>query len=257
MGINSGLSFIQLVAIGFTLAGGGLLQGSIGFGFGLFVMPLLLLFTDLSLPNAMAIMAAAVLFQSLMSIYHLRHHGDWKPLIPLMVIAALSLQLGVWILSYFEGVSKDIIRQAVGWTLMAILILFWVWKVKPKERVHPIWGIFALILSGLVSGAVGMGGPFVVLWVMAHQWSNKKTRVTLMALTASIVPLQIGLLALQFGTQVLHYSVLGFLSIPLVFVGTAFGLWLGNRIPMVRLRQISLGLLFLVAIASIFQPWRH
>src|SRR5512136_301162 len=98
MWMNSDLSLSQLMAIGLTLAAGSLLQSGVGFGFGLLVMPLLLLLTDLSVPNAIALMPSAVLLQSVLSIYHFSHHAEWRKLLPLMIISILSLQLGVWTL---------------------------------------------------------------------------------------------------------------------------------------------------------------
>lgn len=127
--------------------------------------------------------------------------------------------------------------------------------MQPRERVHALWGVLAVFLGGLVSGFVGMGGPFVVLWVMAHRWSNHKSRVTILAIIAAMVPFQVGFLTWQFGTQVLRFSALGLIFLPLVLASTAGGLWIGNRIPKARLRQMAMGLLFLIAAVSISQPW--
>ena len=41
----------------------------------------------------------------------------------------------------------------------------------------------------------------------------------------------------------------------MVFASTALGPSIGNRIPKARLRQLSMGLLFLIAAVSICQPW--
>jgi len=70
-----------------------------------------------------------------------------------------------------------------------------------------------------------------------------------------MVPFQAGFLAWQFGTQVLRFSALGLIFLPLVLASTAGGLWIGNRIPKARLRQVAMGLLFLIAAVSISQPW--
>lgn len=247
--------YLQFLAIGLILAAGSLLQSSIGFGFGLLVMPLLLLLSDLSVSNAIGLMAAAGLLQAITSVYHLRNYADWKMLLPLTAVAAVSLLVGVWMLHYLEAVDKEVIRQIVGSIQMAILIVFFSWKMQPRERVHALWGVLAAFLSGLVSGFVGMGGPFVVLWVMAHRWSNQKSRVTILAIIAAMVPFQVGFLAWQFGTQVLRFSALGLIFLPLVLASTAGGLWIGNRIPKARLRQVAMGLLFLIAAVSISQPW--
>jgi hypothetical protein len=46
------VEFTEIVAIALTLGGGSLLQSAVGFGFGLFVVPLLLLITDLAIFNS-------------------------------------------------------------------------------------------------------------------------------------------------------------------------------------------------------------
>jgi uncharacterized membrane protein YfcA len=248
------LNFAQLIGIGLTLAAGSLLQSSVGFGFGLLVMPLLLLLADLSVPNAIGLMAAAALLQALISVYHLKRHADWRLLIPLILVGAVFLLLGVYMLHYMEGLDRDIVKQIVGSIQMVILILFWSWKVRLREHIHPFWGVIAVSLGGLVSGFVGMGGPFIVLWVMAHSWSNQKTRVTTLAIFAAMIPFQIAFLAWQFGAQVLHFSILGLLFVPMVLASTAGGLWIGSKISKARLRQLAMGLLFLIAAVSISQP---
>jgi len=133
----------EIVAIALTLGAGSLLQSAVGFGFGLFVVPLLLLITDLAIYNTIGLMAAAGLTQSVVSVFHLRRH----------------------------------------------------------------------------------------------------------------IPFQIGFLTWQFGTQVLQFTLIGFLYLPLVLAGTAVGLWIGGRIPTKQLRQLMIGILFLVAAISILRPW--
>jgi len=253
MGVR--VEITEIVAIALTLGGGSLLQSGVGFGFGLFVVPLLLLITDLTIYNTIGLMAAAGLIQSVVSVYHLRSHVEWKALLPLMVIGLIGLQLGVWLQSAIAGLDKTTIRQIIGAMQLATLLAFLLLKVEPQDRIHVLWGIAALFLGGLITGCAAMGGPFIVLWAVAHRWSNFKTRATILALIASMVPFQIGFLTWQFGTQVLQFTLIGFLYLPLVLAGTAVGLWIGGRIPTKQLRQLMIGILFVVAGISILRPW--
>ena len=77
-------------------------------------------------------------------------------------------------------------------------------KVEPQDRVHVLWGIAALLLGGVIAGCAGMGGPFIVLWVAAHRWSNFKMRATILTLIASMIPFQIGFL-----TQFISHRLAG------------------------------------------------
>ena len=249
------MEITEIVAIALTLGGGSLLQSAVGFGFGLFVVPLLLLITDLAIYNTIGLMAAAGLTQSAVSVFHLRRHIDWKALLPLMVVGIIGLQLGVWLQHALAGLDKTSVRQIVGAIQLATLLAFLLMKVEPQDRIHVLWGIAALLLGGVIAGCAGMGGPFIVLWVAAHRWSSFKMRATILALIASMIPFQIGFLTWQFGTQVLQFTLIGFLYLPLVLAGTAVGLWIGGRIPTKQLRQLMIGILFLVAGISILQPW--
>ena len=249
------MNYAEIVAIALTLGGGSLLQSGVGFGFGLFVVPLLLLITDLTLYNTIGLMAAAGLTQSVVSVYYLRRHVDWKALLPLMVVGLIGLQLGVWLQSVIAGMDKTTIRQIVGAVQLATLLVFLLLKVEPQDRIHALWGIAAFFLGGLVSGCAGMGGPFIVLWVVAHRWSNFKARATILAFVASMVPFQIGFLTWQFGAQGLQFTMIGFLYLPLVLAATTIGLWIGGRIPTKQLRQLMIGILFFIAAVSILQPW--
>jgi uncharacterized membrane protein YfcA len=249
------LEVAEIVAIALTLGGGSLLQSSVGFGFGLFVVPLLLLITNLTLYNTIGLMAAAGLIQSVVSVYHLRRHVDWKALLPLMIVGIIGLQMGVWLQGAIAGMDKTTIRQIVGAIQLATLLAFLLLKVEPRDRIHVLWGLAALFLGGLISGCAGMGGPFIVLWAVAQRWSNFKARATILALIASMVPFQIGFLIWQFGSQVWHFALIGFLYVPVVLAGTAGGLWIGGRIPTKQLRQLMIGILFLIATLSVLQPW--
>jgi len=252
--LGARVEITEIVAIALTLGGGSLLQSAVGFGFGLFVVPLLLLITDLSIYNTIGLMAAAGLVQSVVSVFHLRRHVDWKALQPLIVVTIIGLQLGVWLQYAIAGLDKTAIRQIVGAMQLATLLAFLLLKVEPQDRIHVLWGIAAVFLGGVIAGCAGMGGPFIVLWVAAHRWSNFKMRATILALIASMVPFQIGFLTWKFGTQVLQYALIGFLYLPLVPAGTAVGLWIGGRIPAKQLRQLMIGILFLIAGISILQP---
>ena len=244
----------EIVAIALTLGAGSLLQSAVGFGFGLFVVPLLLLITDLAIYNSIGLMAAAGLTQSVVSVIHLRRHIDWKALLPLMVVGLIGLQLGVWLQDALSSLDKASLRQIVGGIQLATLLAFLLLKVEPQDRVHVLWGIAALLLGGVIAGCAGMGGPFIVLWVAAHRWSNFKMRASILVLIASMIPFQIGFLTWQFATQVLRFTLIGFLYLPLVLAGTAVGLWIGSRIPTKQLRRLMIGILFLVAAISILRP---
>jgi len=100
-----------------------------------------------------------------------------------------------------------------------------------------------------------MGGPFIVLWVMAHRWSNQQMRGYMAASICGIIPFQVFLLFHQFGSGVLTAALLGLIFMPTALLGTSAGLWIGDRIPRKGLRRIAAGLLIIIAATAILHPF--
>lgn len=249
------MSLLQSAAVGLILAGGCFIQSAVGFGFGLFVMPLFALVTALPLPNAIGLMAAAGTFQALLAVHHLRRHAGWKAMGPLLLCGILGLQLGVWLLSLLQGLEKEIIQQAVGVILLSLLAIQYLLDIEPRERVGFWWGVAAFSASGVLSGLVGMGGPFVVLWAWAHKWPAQRIRATILIVITVLIPFQLVFLVRQFGRPVVACILFGGVFVPVALLGTWIGLRVGNRVPRSTLRNITLFILLGIAGASIVKPW--
>ncbi len=85
---------------------------------------------------------------------------------------------------------------------------------------------------------------------MAHDWSTAKTRGFLFAVFAMANSIQIALLGFAFGKPVLHFVVLGIAFFPLVYLGSLFGLPLGNRMNKMWLRRIAFALLLVIGVSA-------
>ncbi len=249
-----GFDYRHLISIGFVLAGGSFIQSAVGFGYGLWAFPLLLFLTDLPVPGVIALMGSSGFIQSSVSAYHHRKYVVWKKLFPFIIIGIISLQVGIWTLHSLQGLDRSTIKQMTGAILLSILIIQYIFSVQPREKVHPFWGVIALFLFGYISGIDAMGGPFAVLWVMAHQWSNRQMRGSIIAIIVCVIPFQVFLLVSQFGPVALNAAVLGLLFMPMALLGTFAGLWIGDRIPKKRLRRLAVGLLFIIAATAILHP---
>ena len=250
-----GFDYRHLIYIGLVIASSSIVQSAVGFGYGLLAFPLLLFLTDLPVPGVISLMATSGFIQTSLSVYHHRRYVDWKGLFPCIVTGIIALQLGVWTLYHIEGLDRSTIKQITGGVLLAILIIQSVFSVQPRDSVHPLWGMIAFFLYGFVSGIVAMGGPFVVLWVMAHKWSNRQIRGAITATIFASIPFQVFLLFHQFGTGVLTAALLGLIYMPMALLGTVAGLWIGDRIPRKQLRRLTVGLLIIIAATAILHPF--
>jgi uncharacterized membrane protein YfcA len=230
------------------------LHGAIGFAAGLFGIPLMML-TGLSLPDAIIITLVASTVQNGMAAWQLRREIDyaktWRP----MLIRLVTLPLGVWTLHAIGSTNKDLAAQIVGVVVLAIVFMQSALRIQPRPHLHPAWEWAAFGIGGYLLGLCAMGGPAMVLWVMAHDWPMNRARAFLYFLFVTGLPLQVFFLWLFFRGEIFEPMWLGLATLPAVFVGIYTGLWIGKRIPDQVLRPLAWGVLVLIALSAIASPW--
>lgn len=243
-----------IIEVATILILGSALQSAVGFGFGLFAIPLLIILGSRSY-EAIAVVSICSAVQNLIGAYWLRRHIQWRQLIPLMVLAATTVPLGAWLLHRIHDTfAVTAIRQLFGVIVLMGLLAQWAWQVRPRDRLHVSWGAAAAALCGLLAGLSGMGGPPLVMWVMAHRWSNQRSRATLWTLFVSLTPFQVLFISHEFGKEALFAFGHGLLFSPITLLGILPGLWLGQRFSRPFLRKISYFILLLISLYAIFQP---
>ena len=160
-------------------------------------------------------------------------------------------------LQWMEFVDEGTVRQLVGVIVLLVTLAIIFIRPKPRKHLHPVWAVVAFPLSGFFQGLVGMGGPPMVFWVQAHDWSTEKTRSFLfMMYLVSIFP-ALAFLYLAFGDVVIQPGLLALAMIPVLWVVTYFGLKFGSMLGRQRLRRITLGLLLLMGVAGVVGPMLH
>ena len=145
-------------------------------------------------------------------------NANWR-LVWLMGIPALILiPLGSWLLTTLPA---DFIRRFVALIVLMLVITLWSgWRYKGKRTTSST--ILVGSCSGLLSGATGMGGPPVILYLMAGKESAKELRAILVCyFTIILVGLMIsfGFLGL-FSQSVIWQTI--FLVLPFligIFIG--------------------------------------
>lgn len=166
-------------------------------------------------------------------------------------IRLIFVFLGLLLLKRLAALRPDQIRMALGCILCTLIAIQLLWNPKPVKALHWCWAGLAFSLSGLLAGICGMGGPPLVFWLMAHNGSTQKTRGFLFAVFATSIPVQIGLLSLIFGMSILWNVLIGIGFLPLVSLGTAIGLPIGNRMAKNTLRRVAYIILLFIGMMAI------
>jgi hypothetical protein len=248
------MDIIEITKIGSVMILGSIIQSSSGFGFGLFAIPILLFFGfDLPATVVMVVIGSAI--QKVMAVNYLKNAVDWKTMIPFMLTGLISLPLGIYGMFEVSSMDQSVVKQIIGGLVLVLLVLRWKGTIKSREIVPSIWGYTAGFFSGLLNGFANIGGPPLVLWTLAHQWSNQRMRGTIIAFSLIFVPFQITLMLITFGTPLLNPMVKTILLSPTVLLGTWVGLKIGEKISKDHLKIYMQVLLFFIAISSIAKPF--
>ncbi len=244
----------QYLTVFAILLASSVIQGAVGFAGGLFAIPLLVMM-GLSLPEAVSINMVASTVQNALGAWRLRREIDFRVAFRPTLLRFLTLPLGVWTLSLIGASDKDLASQIVGCIILCILALQWLLSVPPQDRLHWGWEILAFSCGGFLLGLCGMGGPVMVLWVMAHRWPITRAKAFLYYLFATGMIPQAILLWLFFGPQIFVALWLGVLGTPALVIGMLLGLRIGTLLTDHVVRRLTIGILVLIALSSIAMPF--
>ena len=243
--------FLQVSAILFFSS---VIQGTVGFASGLFAIPLLLM-AGMGLPESVMINLMASLVQSTTGAYQLRRKIDPRRTIRPIVIRLLTMPIGIYAMERTESWRQSQVTQIIGIVLLATVLLQWAWRVKPRARLHWGWDYLAFSTSGFMAGFCGMGGPPMVLWVMAHNWPMNRARALLYFLFVTGMPPQAFIMWLMFGNKILGAMLLGLAALPALLAGLYLGLWFSRLMSDRVLRRLSWVMLVLIALSAIVMPY--
>ncbi len=231
-----------------------LIQAMIGFAFNLIAIPLLI-WSGFSLAESVAMTAIPIFVQLSLNSWKLRRHIVWRDLPVPVTVRFLTLPVGITLLYTINTLDTRTIKQVVGIILLGIIFVQLFVHFRPRDRFPLVWDLLAFGLSGTMLGMIGMGGPPVVVWLMAHGWAPLRTRAFVSVLFFVAAPVQIALLYWKLGAQVGHAFVLGVVLLPVVIVATLIGIRIGNTFDRKRLEQAVILFLFLTALVSIVSPY--
>lgn len=243
----------QLLPVAIILMLGIAVQAAVGFGAGLFAIPLLV-WLGIPLPIAVGLLLTLVIVQTGSACWRHRDELPWRSVMPLSITRGAGLPVGVLLMYLLTEMDPNRTKQLVGGIVLIVLVLQVGFRVEPKEQIHWGWTLLAGSLSGLMAGMIGMGGAPLVLWLMAHDWPATRQRVFLWLTFLLLVPIQAILLVLTFGKPLVIALLLGIVLTPAGLVGAWFGHQIGRRLSRARLRVAMTLILVAIALQSIVGP---
>ena len=234
----------ELVAVGMTALAAGFVRGMAGFGAALILTPVFSAFYSPAL--AVPTLGVADLLIGLPLTIQAYRRCNWREVLPLALSATVTLPLGAWLL---VSTSPAVLRIAMSlFVLLAVCVLAFGWRYSRTPGLPTTLAVGGV--SGAMSGAIGMGGPPVVVFWLAGQTNAALARANTMAFFG----------VLSIGTQVMYWFnglltpavlILAALLIPVYGAGLYAGAHAFSVVSETTFRRIAFTLVAAVAISTL------
>jgi uncharacterized protein len=244
----------DLPLFAFIVSLGILTQSATGFAAGLLIMPMML-WAGYGIPEGQSAILVSSVPQTVWGFCRFRDAVTYRELALPATLRVVALPVGVATLYLIDRFPKELVQQGIGIMVIAFVIAFTVLQPRPQEKLHPGWTWVAFLSSGFFQGCTGTGGPMMVFWVHAHDWSTRRTRAFLfMMYLVTSIPAW-GLLYYYFPSRVIGPAFAAILAVPCVLLATVIGLRLGTWFGRSRLKRVTMTLLMVIGIMSVTSPW--
>jgi uncharacterized membrane protein YfcA len=204
-----GLSPLGFAIVFGTAFLGALVQGSIGFGLNLIVVPALAAYRPESLPAASIILAIPMMLGSAVREYH---HIDRSALVWVTLGRLPGIALGVWIVRSVDDAMLT--RLSAGMVILAVVISI----ARVRLRITPVSQLSVGWVAGVMGATSSIGGPPLAL--LYQYESGPVMRSTLgaaflvgstLTLLALVAAGEVDALDWQVGAMLVPAALLGFL----------------------------------------------
>lgn len=218
----------------------GVIRGITGFGGAMVMSPPLAL-----LLGPLVTVPAVLLVESLAAtpmLVQTRRLVRWRVIGPILAAACFTIPLGTWILT---SVDPQVMRRVIAAVVIVFsLLLLRGWRYAGRHRLATGVGLGAL--AGTMVGATSMGGPPVILYLLAGPDPIDTTRANL---TYFVGIISLACVAMLWAAGVLDARgwLLAALLAPGYYLGMVAGTRLFSRFNDVRFRRFTLLLMMVVS----------
>ena len=235
----------EVLALAIAIAAiAGIVRGITGFGGAMVMSPpmALLLGTLTAVPVVLLLESVA----AIPMLVQLRKLVRWRVIGPILAMACVTVPLGTWILM---SVDPQVMRRVIAAVVIVFsLILLQGWRYHGAQRLATGLGLGAV--AGTMVGATSMGGPPVILYLLAGPDPIQTTRANLTYFVWAIALASFVSLWLS-GVVGARGLWLALLLTPGYYVGMIAGTRLFSRFNDTRFRQFTLVFMMVVALGII------
>ncbi len=244
------MEITSIILAGIIMFAGSVVQGAIGFALGMIAVPLLVE-AGFSLAQAVALSSLSIGIQVVFGAWKLREHIPWSDVKLAAVVRYLTLPIGIGLLLSIENLNVDEVKRLVGLGLLLGVAIRALARDLARPELPRAASIAAFGLSGVLQGLLAMGGPPLVLWMTTRDFRAQQARAFTLTLFLLNAPVHILLLLVLSRTMSADVLLIGLVITPLIYLGTAIGVRIGDRFSKPLLNRVALAVLSLIALNAI------
>lgn len=235
---------MALAAAAVFFAGG--LRAFVGFGFALAGVPLLAL--TVGPATAVPMILALEIISGLQMLPKVRKVADWRAIWLILPAALVAAPFGIYLLDVLDA---DALRLLIAIALLGAVALMASGISIPAKVPLPV-SLSIGAASGLLAGSTAMAGPPVLLYFIGRAGTPEAARASMFmyfSLTGAIT-LCVGLIS---GIVPYETLLLAVMLSPALLLSTILGSWAFHATGDHHYRPIALGLLTIIALATLAQ----
>ena len=227
-------------------AAAALTQSLSGFGFSLFIVPLLIPLVGAKEAVVLANMLGA--FVNLITLTRMRAYVDWALGGTLLGGAVLGMPLGVAVLTL---ANPDLLQVLIALTVLASTVALW--RGVQLHSIGYAGNVGAGFVSGILSTSTSMWGPPVVLYLQGQGVPPVPFRATLGAYFLASATLASVLFAIsgRIAGSTLIFTAAG---LPAIVAGWLGGYAVANRVDDATFRRIVITVLITTSLVALVTP---
>ncbi|GGW78097.1 sulfite exporter TauE/SafE family protein [Alteromonas halophila] len=241
-----------IITLSLLLSAATIIQSLTGFGFGLFVIASVTLFTAIPVSTTAFLISALSLVNAAELAIRQRQHIHRRMVVWVLALGLPAIGLGFWLLEWLSGQNRQMLMLILGVCIIVCSALLLI-KRKGLNRESRGWQFgVAGAIGGILGGLFSTFGPPVIFQCYRQPWTIEQVRATLLAIFSISAIARLAMV--PFGTipdtATLWYTLA---AIPLVMLSTRFARYLATFIAASHIRTMAIIMLFASGISLILK----